>query len=127
MERWASKLLIFGLPVAGLLLWLYYWYDPALYAFPKCPFLLITGYKCPGCGSQRALHLLLHGEMGAAGRMNPLFLLALPYVLFGLVLEYSGWGKRQFVLRSRWYGYTATRLVLAVVLVFWAARTLWHF
>ncbi|PYV86056.1 MAG: hypothetical protein DMG90_22080 [Acidobacteria bacterium] len=28
--------------------------------FPPCPFLWLTGFYCPGCGSLRALHQLLH-------------------------------------------------------------------
>jgi hypothetical protein len=28
-----------------------------------CPFKLITGYECPGCGMQRALLDLLHGDI----------------------------------------------------------------
>ena len=31
--------------------------DPATCAvFPRCPFYVLTGLKCPGCGSQLALH-----------------------------------------------------------------------
>ena len=33
---------------------------------PACPFLSLTGLLCPGCGSARALHALLHGELAAA-------------------------------------------------------------
>ncbi|MEJ2068687.1 MAG: DUF2752 domain-containing protein, partial [Deltaproteobacteria bacterium] len=30
--------------------------------YPPCPFHLITGLYCPGCGSLRALHALFHGR-----------------------------------------------------------------
>ena len=39
----------------------YFALDPATNAiFPRCPFLTLTGLKCPGCGSQRAIHCPLH-------------------------------------------------------------------
>lgn len=108
--------------VAGMVGWLYFRFDPAQYPFPKCPFIAITGYQCPGCGSQRALHLLLHGQVDDALQANPLFVLALPYVLFGLVLDYTAWGCRQLDIRRRWYGYRATQVALVVVVVFWVTR-----
>ena len=38
--------------------------------FPKCLFFSLTGLQCPGCGSQRALHSLLHLDLVAALRYN---------------------------------------------------------
>jgi len=55
-----------------------YFFAPAEYPFyPKCLFHLATGLSCPGCGSLRAAHSLLHGDFAAAFRFNPL-----PFVLF---------------------------------------------
>lgn len=48
--------------------------------FPPCPFHSLTGLYCPGCGSLRALHLLLHGQIAGAFRMNPLLLFSLPVI-----------------------------------------------
>ena len=121
-SRWVVAVIF-----AGLVGWLYYRFDPAHFPFPKCPFLTLTGYKCPGCGSQRALHNVLHGKMQAAGGSNFLFLASLPYVLFGLVLEYTGWGRQQILVRRRWYGYRATVATLVIVLLFWVARNVWGF
>lgn len=39
---------------------------------PKCLFHTITGMKCPGCGSQRAVHALLNGDIRAAWDYNAL-------------------------------------------------------
>ena len=50
--------------------------------FPRCPFLALTGLKCPGCGSQRALHELLTLHPAAAFRCNPLVLIALVVFVF---------------------------------------------
>ena len=65
MRRW----LIYGCAallavMAGVV---YFTFDPAQEAyFPRCTFLTLTGYQCPGCGSQRALHALLHGDIVVA-------------------------------------------------------------
>ncbi len=116
-----------GVALLSLIGWLYFRFDPALYPFPKCPFQYITGFKCPGCGSQRALHQLLHGHLGNAAQANPLFILILPYLLPGLVLEYTRWGRQQIALRRRWYGYRATLVVGVVVVAYWLARNVWGF
>jgi len=52
--------------------------------FLVCPFRKLTGLACPGCGSTRALHRLIHGDVVAAFHFNPLFVLALPLMLYVL-------------------------------------------
>jgi len=48
-------------------------FDPATSGiFPPCPIRYLTGLYCPGCGSLRAMHALLHGELARAWAMNPL-------------------------------------------------------
>lgn len=49
--------------------------------FPKCFFLVVTGLKCPGCGSQRAIHALLNGDIGAAWGYNAMMVLFIPVVV----------------------------------------------
>lgn len=44
--------------------------------YPTCPFLALTGWACPGCGTLRAVHALAHGELGTALHRNPLTVLA---------------------------------------------------
>ncbi len=46
--------------------------------FPPCLFHKYTGLYCPGCGTTRALHELLHGHFAAALRLNLLTLLLFP-------------------------------------------------
>ncbi len=55
--------------------------------FPPCPFHYLTGLYCPGCGSLRALHQLLNGHPLAALALNPLMVVFLPFVLYGLLAE----------------------------------------
>jgi len=49
---------------------------------PPCPFHVLTGMHCPGCGSTRALHKLVHGDVLSAVRFNPLTILATPVIIF---------------------------------------------
>jgi hypothetical protein len=51
--------------------------------YPTCPFRALTGLACPGCGSLRALHDLVHGHPVAALGHNGLFVV----VLTGAVLH----------------------------------------
>src|SRR5882757_3156742 len=53
--------------------------------FPACPFRTLTGFTCPGCGSTRGLHRLLHGDVISAFEFNPIMVLALPFLLYALV------------------------------------------
>ena len=49
----------------------FYNLNPVQYWFmPKCMFKLLTGYSCPGCGIQRALYALLHGDVIKAIQYN---------------------------------------------------------
>ena len=56
--------------------------------FPLCPFRVLTGFTCPGCGITRALHHILHGHFISAFMLNPLFFLLGPFLIFAL-LRYS--------------------------------------
>jgi hypothetical protein len=55
-----------------------------------CPWLLLTGTWCPGCGSLRAVHDLTDGDVAAAVSSNLLLVLALPV----LVLLWARWTQR---------------------------------
>lgn len=46
-----------------------------------CPLRALTGLACPGCGTTRMLHHLLHGEVATAFAYNPLTFLLVPVAL----------------------------------------------
>ena len=57
----------------------FFFFDPATAGFyPPCLFRTVFGAQCPGCGSLRALHQLLHGNIAAAWAFNKPLLIALP-------------------------------------------------
>lgn len=65
---------------AAFAIYLFYlWgHDPATSPAPACLFRRLTGYDCPGCGTQRALYALLHGDAAAAWEHNAALFFALP-------------------------------------------------
>ena len=78
---------VVGCVVAALL----YLYPPeATGWWPRCPFHSVTGLNCPGCGSLRALHAMLHGRVVEAFCCNPLLVVCLPVVGTCLVVRIFG-------------------------------------
>jgi hypothetical protein len=89
--------------------WILFRFDPAKgYGFPLCFFHAFTGLNCPGCGSLRASHQLLHGNLLEAIRCNALFVLSLP--LAGL-LGFHAYFRRgayppaRVTVRVAWLGF----------------------
>lgn len=56
---------------------------------PRCPIHWLTGYYCPGCGSQTALQQLLRGNISEAWSANPFLFLAIPVLLLTIYADYS--------------------------------------
>lgn len=70
-----------GLLLAPLALLHFFWWEPGRTGFfLPCLVHAATGWYCPGCGAQRALHALLHGGMSEAAGFNLLFVLGLPLI-----------------------------------------------
>ena len=77
---WPVSLAVLGLFGAVIL----HLFDPTDNGdfYPSCPFLLMTGLQCPGCGTTRALALLTHGDVLGAIGMNLLLAVMLPVLAF---------------------------------------------
>lgn len=82
-----KKLFLFLIIIGGGLVVLYYYYNPAAPStfFPSCPTKTFLGIYCPVCGSQRATHYLLHGDIYTALKYNPLFVILLPIIMLMLI------------------------------------------
>jgi hypothetical protein len=111
-----------GSAAAGFAVFLLYHFDPTTTeVFPLCPFRYFTGYYCPGCGSLRALHQLLHGNVAAAFAYNPLAVLSVPLILYWCVSQAALlWRGRPLPSRfvpARWIW-----ALLVLVLSFWVLR-----
>ena len=96
------------------------------FSVPLCPFALLTGHPCPGCGLTRATLALLHGDVAASLHFHPLAMVISPLV--GGIVGYdvfvylrSGRSAATQTLQGRWV--TIGAVVLGVVAVaVWIAR-----
>jgi hypothetical protein len=90
--------------------------------YPTCPFLAVTGYYCPGCGSLRAVHALTHGDVAAAVGLNVLTVVGIAVVtaFWGLWMVRSWRGRQRTRVAPAW----ALYLALGAVVVFWIVRNL---
>lgn len=87
--------------VAVVIIAVYTCLDPTQYNFfPRCPSKLITGYDCPGCGSQRALHALFNGDFVSAARYN---LMIFPAGLMVVLLTVCELGRHRYQALERLY------------------------
>ncbi len=117
-HRWFIPLYIMA--AIGVLFYLYKLYqtDPAAgtEAFARCPVEWSTGLKCPGCGSQRAVHQLMHGNIEKAFEWNAMLVASIPYLLFSLIPSKPTW------LKVIYTSATPGWIVLALVLIFTIVR-----
>jgi len=98
-RNWLLAISVAGVAAGSVIL---FHFDPEkTWFFPACQFHRLTGLDCPGCGSQRALHALLHGQVWTALHDNLLFVLSLPAFLALLV-------------RFAWRAYRGERPVAAL-------------
>lgn len=81
------------LVVAGIV---YYVLDPTqpnTWA-PRCPLKLLTGWDCPSCGTQRAFHSLLHGDILTALHYNLFMVISLPFALLVVLASWYNFNHR---------------------------------
>jgi len=93
--------------------------------FPKCPFKELTGLKCPGCGSQRAVHYFLNFDILNAIKENAILVLSIPYILTGLVFD-SLKKTNENILKWRkiLFGRKAIFVILTIIIAFWILRNI---
>lgn len=58
------------------------------FLYPGCPFKMLTGWNCPGCGGLRMTHDVLHGDLSAAVVDNVFLLLGLPMLAVWLLVRW---------------------------------------
>jgi hypothetical protein len=114
--RWRAALYACVPAAAALVL---YTFDPATPGlFPPCPFPALTGLNCPGCGTLRGLHQLMHGNLAAAFRLNPLMVVTLPPVAYAAASRSLADAGRPMLPRPNfsagWYWFYAGRSVLGL-------------
>lgn len=107
-----------------LMLSLYFIIDPSsTRLFPKCPFLSLTGLYCPGCGSQRAIHNLLNGNIIIGIRHNYLLILVFVVLCYQLILFIANsYFEKSF--KNLFHKSSISKTILILVLAFWILRNL---
>ena len=125
-----NKFWIWIIPVAVVAAGIFYYLiDPQETSLaPKCPVKLLTGYQCPSCGAQRAIHAFLHGRIAEAVSYNLFFIIAIPFLLITAysVIMINRSNPSKFTVRL--YDFSTSRYTLLsyVVLYFvwWLVRNL---
>lgn len=103
----------------GMVVALLYLYSPqATGWYPRCPFQFLTGLDCPGCGSLRALHAVLHGRLVEAFCCNPLLMVCLPMVGTWLAVRIFGALALNRTLELRLPSSLSIAIAVAVVIFF---------
>jgi hypothetical protein len=121
---WPTRLIPLGfLAIALCAAAVLFFFDPSQHGFyPSCLFYRTTGLQCPGCGSLRALHSLLHGELARALHYNALLVLSLPCLTVIALRSAVRWFKppvQNEPLPARFFW-----VALAALLVFTVVRNL---
>ena len=89
-------------------------FDPAVkWWFPSCPLNALTGWLCPFCGSLRAVHAILHGELPAAWTFNPLTTLGAVMLPVALAFDVIGRAPASYSGRLLSLCFSARGLALA--------------
>lgn len=121
MEIFSKKrfLILIGV-LLSLTVPLYFLFNPSgQLIFPKCPIYQHLGVYCSGCGSQRAIHDLLHLNILDAIGHNLLLLPALTLILIEFGMRFFRPGKK-----SLFYYRKTPIIILVVILVFTLLRNI---
>jgi hypothetical protein len=125
MQRINKKIIfcLTGIAIVGLVI-VYGRFDPGdSYLFPKCPFKVSTGYSCPGCGSQRAIHEILNLRIGNAIKANALLVVSIPYLLILSAAQLFRY-KNRHIMYLYYAVYSAKAIwgVCILVVLWWVIR-----
>ncbi|SNS69277.1 DUF2752 domain-containing protein [Actinomadura mexicana] len=91
--------------------------------YPTCPFLALTGFQCPGCGSMRTVHALAHGHLQEAFGLNVLTVAMLPVLAF----FWLRWARARALdrpVRSKVAHPALIWVLFGTILLFWLIRNL---
>ena len=108
----------------GVIAFFYFSINPTEVDFMlKCPLYSTTGVYCPGCGSQRAAHHLLHFDIEKAASNNILFLISLLAALYHYSIPIINklFGTQ---FKSIFKNTKTLLLALLLIIIFWVLRNI---
>ncbi len=110
----------------GCVLVLFYYFTDARYSalFPKCPFFVLTGLYCPGCGSQRAISALLHGELVQAAGYNFMFTASLLFVIYSASVKVMNIFRTKPLTQAIFYSPLFVKLFIIILVLFAVSRNI---
>lgn len=106
----------------GVIAFFYFTINPTEVDFLlKCPLYKTTGVYCPGCGSQRALHHLLHFNFLKAAHNNIILIIGLIAIIYhyGIKLINYYFTKN---IKSIFNTNKTLLIVLLLIILFWILR-----
>ena len=122
MSRFKPFIWLVIIEVAALVLVL----GAAYFQLPiGCPFKMLTGIPCPGCGGTRALIALLHGHLIEAIMTNPLSIVVIIFALIApiwLFIDcYRDTDSLKRVMMNKWP--TWVIVIMAIIII---ANWIWN-
>lgn len=107
----------------GMLALYVFWNPSDTNIFPKCPVFAMTGIYCPGCGSQRAAHQILNGNIIEGIRHNYMIALLVVVLLYQgfiyIMNEFFNKNNPNLLHKSK-----ITNSILIIVIIFWILRNI---
>lgn len=100
------------------------WYYKYNGTFLVCVFYELTGLYCPGCGSGRALHALIRGDVLRAVDLNLFFVLAIPFLGYYFFSLYLKLILRRDILKRPFIPIWVTVAVLVLIFAYAVLRNL---
>ncbi|MCF6168182.1 DUF2752 domain-containing protein [Lutibacter sp.] len=119
------KLKYIGMLVLGIVLaFLFFYVNPNnVNFFPKCPLYVTTGIYCPGCGSQRATHQLLHLNILGVLQQNILYFFGVLLIGYHLIVISLNLFFKKHIYNYIYHPKTPI-IILIIVIVFWILRNI---
>ncbi|MBO5444922.1 MAG: DUF2752 domain-containing protein [Muribaculaceae bacterium] len=115
--RGKTAIIIVAVAVIAGAMTVYYLFDPAESGWmPRCLWKTLTGTDCPGCGTQRMLHALAHGDIASAWKSNAFGLCMIPVAGFLMWLELTR--ERHAALYAKVHR-SATIYAIGVAIIAW--------
>ena len=109
--------------IMAILAFIYYFFDPAeTYWMPHCLWKTATGTDCPGCGSQRMAHALMHADIRKAWESNAFAFCMIPVVILYSWLEINV--SRHPNIYRRLHSPWIINLFISSIIIWWLLRNI---